>query len=47
MAALGRSPTVRERELAAKFLQTSAKQDRALASLAQSLFCTTEFSTVD
>lgn len=47
MAALGRPPTARERELAAKFLQTLGKQDRALATLAQSLFCTAEFSTID
>jgi cytochrome c553 len=47
MAALGRPPTARERELAAKFLQTSGRQDRALAPLAQSLFCTAEFSTID
>jgi cytochrome c553 len=47
MAALGRPPTARERELAAKFLQTPGKQDRALAALAQALFCTGEFSTID
>ena len=47
MAALGRPPTARERELAAKFLKTSRGQDRALASLTQSLFCTAEFSTID
>ena len=47
MAALGRPPTARERELAAKFLRASGKQDRALAALAQSLFCTAEFSIID
>jgi hypothetical protein len=47
MTALGRSPTAREREHAAKFLQTSGGQDRALNALAQSLFCTAEFSTID
>jgi hypothetical protein len=47
MAALGRPPTARERELTAKFVQTSGSRSRALAALAQSLFCTAEFSTID
>jgi hypothetical protein len=53
IAALGRPPTARERELAAKFIErpgsdgSAEHQRRALASLAQALFCTGEFSTID
>lgn len=53
IAALGRPPTVRERELAAKFIErpgsggSNESHRRALASLAQALFCTGEFSTID
>jgi hypothetical protein len=53
MAALGRPPTARESELAAKFIErpgsgvSTDRRRRALASLAQALFCTGEFSTIE
>ena len=53
MAALGRPPTASERELAAKFIGrpggagSNESHRRALAALAQALFCTGEFSTID
>ena len=50
MAALSRLPTARERELATdSLLKTRGSRPSAppLATLAQSLFCTAEFSTLD
>jgi hypothetical protein len=53
IAALGRPPTPRERELAANFIERPGSgsstdcQRRALTSLAQALFCTGEFTTID
>jgi hypothetical protein len=50
MAALSRLPTARERELATgSLLKTRGSRPSVppLATLAQSLFCTAEFSTLD
>jgi hypothetical protein len=53
IAALGRPPTARERELAAQYIakpgsgDSTRRERRALTSLAQALFCTGEFSTID